>query len=136
MKKYFNKNILLNTLINFILLLMVEIIFKITNFFSLLDWASIRIILSTFILSFIVANIEYFIPKKIHKYINIILIIFCSIYALAETAFNNYIGVYMSLGTSSQLGAVIDYVREFILSFKWYYYFNLLPLLISILYYI
>ena len=136
MKKYINKNILLNTLINFIFILMVEIIFKITNFFSLLDWASIRIILSTFILSFIVANIEYFIPKKIHKYINIILIFICSIYALAETAFNNYIGVYMSLGTSSQLGAVIDYIREFILSFKWYYYFNLLPFVISILYYI
>ncbi len=136
MGKYFNKNILLNTLINFILILMVEIIFKITNFFSLLDWASIRIILSTFILSFIISNIEYFIPKKIHKYINIILIFICSIYALAETAFNNYIGVYMSLGTSSQLGAVIDYIREFMLSFKWYYYFNLLPFLISILYYI
>lgn len=136
MNKYINKNILLNTIINFTLLIMVEIIFKITNFFNLLDWSSIRILLSSFIISFIIANIEYFIPKKVHKYINIVFIFICSIYALAETAFNNYIGVYMSLGTSSQLGAVINYIREYILSFKWYYYFNLLPFLVSILYYI
>lgn len=136
MGKYINKNILLNTIINFSLLIIVEVIFKITNFFSLIDWASIRIIVSSLIISFIIANIEYFIPKKIHKYINISLIFVCSFYVLVETAFNNYIGVYMSLGTSSQLGAVIDYIREFILSFKWYYYFNLLPFVISILYYI
>ena len=136
MGKYINKNILLNTIINFTLLIIVEVIFKITNFFSLIDWASIRIIISTLIISFIISNIEYFIPKKIHKYINILLVFICSLYALLETAFNNYIGVYMSLGTSSQLSAVIDYIREFILSFKWYYYFNLLPFVISILYYI
>ena len=136
MNRYINKNILLNTLVNFTLLIMIEIIFKITNFFSLLDWSSVRILISSFIISFIIANIEYFIPKRAHKYINIIFIFICSIYALAETAFNNYIGVYMSLGTSSQLGAVIDYIREFILSFKWYYYFNLLPFVISIFYYI
>lgn len=136
MNRYINKNILLNTIINFILLIIIEIIFKITNFFNLLDWSSIRILLSSFIISFLIASIEYFIPKRVHKYINIIFIFICSIYALAETAFNNYIGVYMSLGTSSQLGAVIDYIREFILSFKWYYYFNLLPFVISILYYI
>ncbi len=136
MKKIINKNILLNTIINFIFLIMTEIIFKIVNFFNLLDWSSLRIIISSLMICFLIANIEYFIPKKIHKFINIIFIFICSFYALLETAFNNYIGVYMSLGTSSQLGAVIDYVREFILSFKWYYYFILLPFLLIIIYYI
>ena len=64
------------------------------------------------------------------------MIFISSIYALAETGFNNFIGVYMSLGTSSQLGAVIDYIREFILSFKWYYYFLILPFILMVLYYI
>ena len=136
MRKYINKNILLNTIINFILLFLIEVIFKLTNHFNLLDYSIIRIIISNIIISIILSNIEYFINKKIHKYINIVFIFICSFYALLETAFNNYIGVYMSLGTSSQLGAVIDYVKEFILSFKWYYYFNLLPFVISVLYYI
>lgn len=136
MKKYINKNILLNTIINFIFLILIEIIFKIVNFYNLTDYSSIRILISSFLLSFIIGNLEYFINKKLHKYINIVLIFISSIYALAETGFNNFIGVYMSLGTSSQLGAVIDYIREFILSFKWYYYFLLLPSILMVLYYI
>lgn len=136
MKKYINKNILLNTIINFIFLILIEIIFKIVNFYNLIDYSSVRILISSFLLSFIIGNLEYFINKKLHKYINIVLIFISSIYALAETGFNNFIGVYMSLGTSSQLGAVIDYIREFILSFKWYYYFLLLPSILMVLYYI
>ena len=136
MKKYINKNILLNTIINFTFLILIEIIFKIVNFYNLIDYSSIRILISSFLLSFIIGNLEYFINKKLHKYINVTLIFISSIYALAETGFNNFIGVYMSLGTSSQLGAVIDYIREFILSFKWYYYFLLLPSILMVLYYI
>ena len=136
MRRYINKNILLNTGVNFIFLILVEIVFKLTNYFSLLDWSSLRIIISSFLLSFFISCLEYFISKKLHKFINILFIFIVSIYALLETAFNNYIGVYMSLGTSSQLGAVIDYIREFILSFKWFYYFNLIPFILIILYYI
>ena len=47
--------------------------------------------------------------------------IFDILISIILSGFNNFIGVYMSLGTSSQLGAVIDYIREFVLSFKWYY---------------
>ena len=136
MKKYINKNIILNTIINFTFMILIEIIFKIVNFFNLIDISSIRIILGSFIISFIISSIEYFIPKKLHKYINILFIFVCSFYSWLETGFNNFIGVYMSFGTSSQLGAVIDYIREFILSFKWYYYFTMLPFILIILYYI
>ena len=136
MKDFMNKNILLNFIINFVFILMVETVFKIVNKFSILDWSSLRIILSTILLSMIISGIEYFVPKKIHKFINIIILFIISIYALAQTGFNNFIGVYMSLGTSSQLGAVIDYIREFILSFKWYYYFVMLPFILCLVYYI
>lgn len=136
MKDFMNKNILLNFIINFVFILMVETVFKIVNKFNILDWSSLRIILSTILLSMIISGIEYFVPKKIHKFINIIILFIISIYALAQTGFNNFIGVYMSLGTSSQLGAVIDYIREFILSFKWYYYFVMLPFILCLVYYI
>jgi len=136
MKKYINKNIIFNFIFNFVSLFLVEIIFKIVNYFNVIDWSMIRIILSTVLISALVALIEYFIPKKIHKFINILLVLIASIYALAQSGFNNYIGVYMSLGTSSQLGAVVDYVKEFILSFKWYYYLCLIPFVLVLVYYI
>lgn len=136
MKKYINKNIILNTIINFAFMILIEIIFKIVNFFNLIDMSSIRIILGSFTISFIISSIEYFIPKKLHKYINILFIFVCSFYSWLESGFNNFIGVYMSFCTSSQLGAVIDYIREFVLSFKWYYYFTMLPFILIIVYYI
>lgn len=136
MKVHINKNILLNFIINFTSLILLEIIFKIVNTFNILDWSILRIILSNIIISFIISSLEYFVNKKACKYINLIILFVFTIYALAQTGFNNFIGVYMSLGTSSQLGAVIDYVREFILSFKWYYYLLFIPFILSLIYYI
>ena len=133
--QYLNKNITTNFLIISLFSLMVEIIFKLTNNFKLMDWSFIRILLSVSILSAFVSYIEYFLKPKYYKKINITLIVIMAIYALLQTGFNNYIGVYISLGASSQLGAVTDYVKEFILSFKCYYYFNLLPIVAIILFY-
>lgn len=134
--KYINKSILLNTLINFVFLVILELIFKFVNSYNLLDWSFVRILIVISIISLSIALIEYFIPKRIHKYINCIFIFIASFYAFIQSGFNNFIGVYMSLGTSSQLGAVVDYVREFIISFKWYYYLCLLPFVIVLMYYI
>ena len=136
MKVHFNKNILLNFLINFISIFLIEIIFKLVNKFSLLDWSIIRILISSIIISYIVSSVEYFINKKIIKYINLCLILIFTIYAIVQTGFNKYIGVYMSLGTSSQFGAVTDYIGEFVLSFKWYYYLIIIPFIILVVYYI
>jgi len=136
MKIHLNKNIFLNFLINFISIFLIEIIFKLVNKFSLLDWSILRILLSSAIISFVISSIEYFINKKIIKYVNLSLILIFTIYSIAQTGFNKYIGVYMSLGTSSQFGAVTDYIKEFILSFKWYYYLITIPFIISLIYYI
>jgi len=136
MKVHFNKNILLNFLINFVSIFLIEIIFKLVNKFSLLDWSIIRILISSIIISYIVSSVEYFINKKIIKYINLCLILIFTIYAIVQTGFNKYIGVYMSLGTSSQFGAVTDYIGEFVLSFKWYYYLIIIPFIILVVYYI
>lgn len=136
MKVYINKNILHNFLINFVFLFILEIIFKIVNSFNLLDWSTLRISIFLLIISLIISNVEYFLPKIFSKIINIFIILVFSLYAYLQTGFNNFIGVYMSLGASSQFGAVVDYVKEFILSFKWYYYFNLLPIILIIIYYI
>ena len=56
-----------------------------------------------------------------------------SIYALLQAGFENYIGVFMSFGTSSQAGAVKDYIKDYIDSFHWYYWLILIPILLLII---
>lgn len=132
---YLNKNIIVNFLILFTLLFSLELIFKFTNDFKIIDWSILRIMLGISIFCLFISYIEYFIKPKFYKYINITIIVVASIYAFIQTGFNNYIGVYMSLGASSQLGAVVDYIKEFFGSFKTCYYLNLLPLVMIIYYY-
>ena len=130
-----NKNIIINFIIIFIFLFILELIFKMTNNFKIFDWSILRIILGVSIFSLFISYIDYFINPKYYKYINLFIIGLASIYAFIQTGFNNYIGVYMSFGASSQLGAVLDYIKEFIGSFKWYYYLNLIPLILIIFFY-
>ncbi len=136
MKKGITKNLFKNFIIILSALLLLEITFKIINSFKIIDWSIIRIMLSCLIFSLIFSGLLYFISKNKQKFIFIIIFLFISLYALVQTGFNNFIGVYISLNTSSQFGAVIDYIREFVFSFKWYYYFNLLPLVLLIIYFI
>ena len=132
---HLNKNIIVNFLILFILLFILELLFKITNGFKILDWSILRIILGLSIFCLFISYIEYFLNPKFYKYINTLIIISASLYAFIQTGFNNYIGVYMSLGASSQLGAIVDYIKEFIGSFKAHYYLNLIPIIFIIIYY-
>jgi len=126
-----------NFLTLFILLFLSEILFRIISNYNILDWATLRILISTFIISFIFSFIESFIKHDfINKIINFILVAFSSIYSFLQLGFYNFIGVYMSFRTSSQLGAVTSYVKEFIDSFKAINYLELLPLLLIIVYYI
>ena len=63
-----------------------------------------------------------------------IIFIILAIYAFLQMGFNNFIGVYMSVNTSSQLGAVVDYVREFLASFLPIYYLVFLPLVLALVF--
>jgi len=126
-----------NFLILFISLFLTEIIFRFVSYYNIIDWATFRILVSTFLISLLFSFIESFIKSNlINKIINFVVIAFASIYAFLQLGFYNFIGVYMSFQTSSQLGAVTSYIKEFVDSFKLINYLQLLPLILIIIYYI
>ena len=131
MKIFLNKT-LRNFLAFFSTLFLIEMIFRAVSKFPLIDYSVIRIALGITILSSILSVILSFTNKKVRNVCTILLIVIASVYAIAQAAFNNYFGTYMSVAVATQAGAVGDFVIDFIGSIKWYYYLMLIPLIIFI----
>ena len=135
MKIFLNKT-LRNFLAFFSTLFLIEMIFRLVSKFPLVDYSVIRIVIGITILSSILSVILSFTNKKVRNVCTILLIVIASVYALAQAAFNNYLGTYMSFATATQAGAIGDFVFDFIGSIKWYNYFMLVPLVIFIILFI
>ena len=136
MKKLLTNKWVKNYIILFVFLFTIEILFKILGGIPLFDWSLFRIFISTNLLAVFFSFILRFCPKVVGMIVNLILVLASTIYSLAQLGFENFLGVYMSLGTSSQLGAVIDYIKEYLASFKLTYWLILIPFVLLIVYYI
>lgn len=136
MKKLLTNKWFKNFIILFIFLFVIEVMFKALGSNPIFDASLVRILISTSIIAVFFSFIEIFCHKVVNIVINFILVGAATIYSLAQLGFENFLGVYISLGASSQLGAVIDYIREYLLSFKWQFWLILIPLVILIVYYI
>ena len=112
----------------------IEVIFRVIESLSLKDWALLRIVLGILVLSNIFALIASLLPEKIAKFFSVLIVFAFSLYAVLQMGFGSFIGVYMSFNTSSQLGAVKDYIADFIAAFEKRYYFDFLPVLFAIIY--
>lgn len=134
LKKKLNKYTY-NVIILSITIFLIEMIFKMINNHNVFEISTIRILISTIFISLIISFLELFIKDKYIPKINILITLVITIYSILQAGFNNFIGVYMSLNVSSQAGAVMGYVFDFIKSFYWYYYLILLPFIILIIYY-
>ena len=135
LKKLLNKDFWSEVLITSVLFFGVEIIFRMVSGFTIFDWATLRILLSSFILATIIEVIVSFIKKKRVRLIIIGVILFIvSVYAWLQTGFRNFLGVYISLGTSSQAPAVLSYVKEFLASYHIEYYLIWIPMILYIIY--
>lgn len=135
LKKLLNKDFWSEVLITSVLFFGVEIIFRMVSGFTIFDWATLRILLSSFILATIIEVIVSLIKKKRVRLIIIGVILFIvSVYAWLQTGFRNFLGVYISLGTSSQAPAVLSYVKEFLASYHIEYYLIWIPMILYIIY--
>lgn len=136
MKKFFNNNYIKTFFVILINIILVEVIFKLINLSTIFDFTMIRIILSSiFISSILSLGISNMRIKCRKIFTSIVNFIVCA-YACAQAGFYNFLGVYMSLQTSSQFGAVVDYVKDFLLSFKFIYFFTFIPFILTILYFV
>ena len=130
--KYFSK-FRINFIILIIILVLSEIIFRLLSDFAIFEWAFFRILLGLNILAVIVSLLLSTMSVKLSRVLTLILSFLFSLYTFLQIGFNNYLGVYMSFGTSSQLGAVTNYTLEFVSSFKWSYYLIFLPIITFII---
>ena len=91
--------------------------------------------LSSLFLAIIIEFLISFIKKKQKRENAIFLVLFVvSLYSWLQAGFRNFLGVYVSVGTSSQAHAVMSYVKEFLASYKPVYYFIWVPLIIFLIY--
>ncbi len=129
------KNIFKNrTILFFVYLFTVEILFKVLTGTFTFSYALLRIFISSCILAGTVSLISRFIKKPILQKIFFILVaLLVFIYALAQLGFNNFLGNYASLNTSSQLGKVTSYIKDYLYSFKDSYYLLAIPFLLFVI---
>lgn len=113
-----------------------ELIFRLIDNLPIINVVSIRIVLGLSIIALLFSFIFAFLPKIVNKILNLVLVLTFTIYGIAELGFNNFIGVYASISTNSQLGAVSGYIGEFISSFKYSFYLLVIPFVLLLIYYL
>ena len=118
------------------ILFLIEIIFKLVSGLNVFAWSTLRILLGILFVSLIISIPTYFVKRKYRMIINSILVFIISIYTIAQAGFSNFLGVYISFGTSDQAGAVTSYIFDFIRSFKWYFYLIMVPFIILVVTYV
>ena len=136
LRKLWCNRIFRNYFLLFLAFLILELVFHIINDVPIFNMASLRVILGLNIIALFIGYLFSFFPKIINNILNLIIIFLMCIYGLAELGFYNFLGVYASISTNTQLGAVNSYIKDFLHSFKWYYYLMLVPFVILLLYYL
>ncbi len=134
--KKLKSEILKNYLILMITMFLIELILRPIAGFQYLDWAILRIFLAINFISLFFAIIFTLLPRVLTVIMNFILIITVSVDAFFQIGFNDSIGTFMSVNSSSQLGKVTSYIVDYVKSYSWNFYLILIPLLLMIIYYI
>lgn len=135
MKLFCNK-VFKNYFVFLVAMMASEIIFRLVVDIPLKDWAMVRIFLGINILALLFSALYSFASRLIGDILTGITIFLLQVYALGQAGFVNYLGVYISFGTSSQAGAVKDYIADYFASFSWQFWLILIPLIFVILFYI
>lgn len=136
-KSMFRDTYVRNLMFVTVIIFLIEVLFRAISGFALLDYATLRIFLSSFILSLIITFLSSLTKRKwLRNTINLLFIFVYTIYTWLQIGFINYLGVYISFNTTSQFGAVKDYIFDFLMSFKFVYYTIFCPFVASVLYYL
>lgn len=109
---------------------LIEIIFRVISGIPLFSWSLLRIFLGLNIIVSILTFLINRLPNMLKRIIVPILVLAHGVYACLQLGFYNFLGVYISFQTSSQLGAVTDYIKDFIASFDYKYFLTLIPFVI------
>lgn len=134
MKKLRKNKLFKNYISILIPLFAIEIVFKVLLKMSVFDWTTLRIFLGCNIISLFISIVITFFKEKTGTIVSILILAIATIYAIMQAGFENYIGVYVSLGTSSQLGAVTEYIKDYFDSFNPMFYTMAIPFFAYLVY--
>ncbi len=135
MKLQINKQFWIEIGIAIIYLFSLEVIFRAIENYTIFSWATLRILFSSALLIVIWNFFFSFIKNtKKQRLSNLILLSIATIYSIAQAGFLNFLGIYVSLGTSTQVGAVASYIVDFLESLKLEYYFLIIPVILYFIY--
>lgn len=135
-RKLWASRVFSNYFLLLICFLLLEVIFHLVDGISIFNVASLRVLLGLNILALLFGYIFSFLPRLLTKILNVIIVFIFTIYGIAELGFHNFLGVYASISTNTQLGAVSSYIKDFLTSFEWTFYFMLIPFILLLIYYI
>ncbi len=131
MKKFIKNKFLIDFLILFIPLFIVEVLFRVVSGYKLWDLSLLRIGIGIAFISAIITFITSFLNNVLTRIIQFIIILAASGYATIQLGFFNFIGVYASFQSARQLDEVKDYIIDFFGSFKKVYF---IPLAVTAVY--
>lgn len=135
MKIFYNK-IFKNYFLMMISLFISEIIFKCVCNLSLFDFSTLRVFIGINFISLLFGFLYSFSGRIAGNILTFITTLILNVYAIIQAGFQNYIGVFVSFGASSQMGAVRDYIGDYLDSFKISFWIILIPVVLLLLYYI
>lgn len=136
MKNLLKNNLIKNYMILVVFFSLLEISFRLISGISLNNIALLRIFIGVNFVSILLSFILSWFNKLISKILVLLVSFALSAYTFFQIGFNNFIGVYASVNTKSQLGAVKDYIIDFFASFKGTYYLAFIPFILLIIYYL
>jgi len=134
--RIFYNNVFKNYFLLTVTLFIQEIIFRLLIGYTIFDWAILRIFIGINILSLFLSTLFSFFGRLASNILSFVSALFFTIYAIVQVGFLNYLGVFMSFGTSTQAGAVKDYVMDYLASFEWNYWLIGIPLIVLLLFYV
>lgn len=134
--KVFYSNLFKNYFFLTLTLFVSEIIFRLVTGLSIIDWSILRIFVGINVISLLVSVIGALLGRIGGNILTFIVSAVTAIYAVGQAGFYNYLGVYVSFGTSSQVGAVKEYIGDYFNSFKWSFWLVFVPSLLLLFFYI
>lgn len=136
MKNLFLNRAFKNYCLMFLTMFATELIFRKVLDIPIREWSTLRVFIGINIISIFLGILYSFTGRVLGNILSFITSLIASIYAIAQAGFINYLGVYISLGTASQAGAVKDYIGDYIQSFKGSFYLILIPIGLLLIYYL
>ncbi len=136
MKKFLTNRVFLNTVVLTIYTFIMEMYVRFLMSSTFNDFAVVRILLSSFIISLLWSFIWHFTHKVVHRIFNIIYVIAVSIYMFVEFNLYNYIGFFMGTANAEQGTKVTSYIMDVLHASKFLYWILLVIPIIFIVYYV